>query len=263
MIRHSLAGRQPIASIPRGSIVAPYCCVGKGGMAMQKELTYEGLNAKRLANEDTFPDILRLRARRCTSWLEPAEKAMASRDYDAAFIFYWIAFNAAYSEGSSDTRSEIKKRNDFLNMVIKLDKSEKLHNAILMRYQGPINSLLNNEYVYERFWRHYSGRRGYGDWEFKFRIESGKVRTAIARGNTRYILRILFERLYVLRNQFIHGGTTWKGSVNRAQVTDGAMIMASLVPLFIELMMDNPDIPWPPPPFPLVPDPHERRQHSV
>ena len=234
-------------------------------MTMQRELSYERLNAKRKRLKDEgkfgkFPSVIGLRARRCTSWLEPAEKAMASRDYDAAFIFYWIAFNAAYSEGSSDTRSEIKKRNDFLNKVIKLDKSEKLHNAILMRYQGPINSLLNNEYVYERFWRHYSGRRGYEDWEFEFRIESGKVRTAIARGNTRYILRILFERLYVLRNQFIHGGTTWKGSVNRRQVEDGATIVAFLVPLFIRLMMDSPDADWGTAYFPLVKGSRQERQ---
>ena len=38
-------------------------------------------------------DDLNLRLRRALSWLERAEKEYATEDLDAAFIFYWIAFN--------------------------------------------------------------------------------------------------------------------------------------------------------------------------
>ncbi len=63
--------------------------------------TYEQLEAKRkrLKDEGKFGEFssgLGLRPRRCTSWLERAEQEMGRCDYDAAFIFYWIAFNAAY-----------------------------------------------------------------------------------------------------------------------------------------------------------------------
>ena len=50
----------------------------------------------------------------------------------------------------------------------------------------------------------------------------------------------------------MHGGATWHGSVNRAQVGDGARIMAFLVPLFVSLMMANPDEDWGPPDYPVV-----------
>ena len=70
--------------------------------------------------------------------------------------------------------------------------------------------------------------------------------------DTRTILSELFDRLYVLRNQIMHGGATWKGSVNRPQVRDGARIMAFLVPRFASLMMSNPRIDWGPPRFPVV-----------
>lgn len=66
------------------------------------------------------------------------------------------------------------------------------------------------------------------------------------------VLAILFDRLYVLRNQLMHGGATWNGSVNRAQVRDGARIMAFLVPLFLKLMLDNPAEPWGAPRYPPV-----------
>ena len=64
------------------------------------------------------------------------------------------------------------------------------------------------------------------------------------------VLSILFDRLYVLRNQLVHGGATWNGSVNRAQVGDGARIMAFLVPLFVSLMLENPGEPWGAPRYP-------------
>jgi len=59
----------------------------------------------------------------------------------------------------------------------------------------------------------------------------------------------------VLRNQIVHGGSTWNGSVNRAQVTDGARIMGSLVPLIIDLLMEHPDEDWGTPIYPVVSEP--------
>ncbi len=61
----------------------------------------------------------------------------------------------------------------------------------------------------------------------------------MARQDTSAILAIVFDRLYVLRNQLVHGGATWNGSVNRNQVRDGARILSFLMPIFIDLMMDN------------------------
>jgi hypothetical protein len=44
----------------------------------------------------------------------------------------------------------------------------------------------------------------------------------------------------VLRNQLIHGGATWKGSVNREQLRDCTRFLATPVPVVVETMMDNP-----------------------
>lgn len=48
------------------------------------------------------------------------------------------------------------------------------------------------------------------------------ARRAYLASETGTVLMILFDRLYVLRNQIIHGGATWNSSVNRDQVRDGA-----------------------------------------
>jgi len=57
------------------------------------------------------------------------------------------------------------------------------------------------------------------------------------------VLSIVLDRLYVLRNQLVHGGATWQSAANRRQVRDGAQILTSLLPIVIDLMMadDAPD----------------------
>jgi len=65
------------------------------------------------------------------------------------------------------------------------------------------------------------------------------------------ILTIIFNRFYVLRNQVLHGGATWNSSVNRNQVNDCNSVMKVLVPLFTEIMLNNPDEEWGTLPFPV------------
>jgi hypothetical protein len=42
----------------------------------------------------------------------------------------------------------------------------------------------------------------------------------------------------------MHGGATWNSSVNRDQVRDCANLLGKLVPLVIEIMMDNVNTLW-------------------
>ena len=61
-------------------------------------------------------------------------------------------------------------------------------------------------------------------------------------GRTDAVLSIVFDRLYVLRNQLVHGGATWNSGVNREQVRDGARILMALIPAIIERMLDHPEL---------------------
>ncbi|MCA2008623.1 hypothetical protein [Tritonibacter mobilis] len=63
---------------------------------------------------------------------------------------------------------------------------------------------------------------------------------------------MLFDRLYVLRNQLIHGGATWNSSVNRDQLRDGVAILSVLMPVMIDIMMDNANEEWGKPFYPVV-----------
>ena len=213
--------------------------------------TFENLNAEWERVQDTLPDLLALRMRRALSWLERAEKE--TDDDDAAFIFYWIAFNAAYAK-DRPRDLEMRERDhfaDYFDIVLSLDTDHTIYDAIWDRFSQSIRVLLNNKFVYQPFWSHHAGR-GYDNWEYTFERRKREVHTALAELDTKVILNTLFDRLYVLRIQLMHGGATWRGSVNRAQVGDGARIMAFLVPLFVGLMMSHPENDWGPPDYPVV-----------
>ena len=219
-------------------------------------LTYEALEEKRFAAESRHPDDLRLRLRRSISWLGRAEKEMEAGDHDAAFIFYWIAFNAAYQKqytliGPPES-SERENFSDYFGRLIALDSENAVYDAVWQRFSESIRVLLNNRYVFQPFWNHLNGVPGNENWEFRFAGSRRTVGRALAKQNTEIVLSILFDRLYVLRNQLMHGGATWNGSVNRAQVRDGARIMAFLVPLFLKLMLDNSAEQWGAPRYPPV-----------
>ena len=50
------------------------------------------------------------------------------------------------------------------------------------------------------------------------------------------VLKEILERLYTLRNQILHGGTTFATGKGREQLKDGSEIMAALVPVILEIM---------------------------
>ena len=211
---------------------------------MQEQPTYKSLQARWERNSDKFPDGFNLRMRRSLSWLGRAEKEMNADDPDAAFVFYWIAFNAVYVEGKREFSSERFVFSDYFDKILELDESMAIYNLIWQEFSDPIRNLLDNRYVFEPFWRHYNGMPGNEDWEIRFYRSRQRVHTFLAEQNTKGILSTLFDRLYVLRNQLLHGGATWKGSLNRPQVKDGARVIGSLVPQFVALMMDYPENDW-------------------
>ena len=114
------------------------------------------------------------------------------------------------------------------------------------------SALLHNRYVFNPFWQHHNGIGGYEDWEERFRASERRFARALRARNTVEVLSLVFDRLYVLRNQLVHGGATWNSRVNRDQVRDGAAILAFLMPVFVDVMMDNPGEDWGRPFYPVV-----------
>lgn len=218
------------------------------------DYSFDTLKAKHRELREAWPTAISLRVHRALSWLKRAEQA--GEDDDAAFIFYWIAFNAAYAHEVNDADAEPAGERmlfkEFFSQLTGIDEAGRIYDVIWTRFPQEIRLLLENRFVYQPFWKHQNAEPGFEDWEAWFESSKRAVARAISKQDTDKILSILFDRLYVLRNQLIHGGATWNSSVNRQQVHDGAHILASLVPLFIDIMMDNPQEGWGAPYYPVV-----------
>ncbi|MDE0304042.1 MAG: HEPN domain-containing protein [Albidovulum sp.] len=208
---------------------------------MEKNTDAQRLKELQRRRRENFPPNLSLRVHRAISWVQRAEASQD--DPDAAFIFYWIAFNAVYA-GDNFVGNSKGDMSDFFGKIIKFDRSNIIYDTIWTKFHGPIRVLLQNKYVFQEFWNHQNKKPGFVDWERRFEGDNNTIRKALQYKNSTKILEKLFARLYVLRNQLVHGGATWNSSANRSQVRDGHRIMEMLVPLFIELIMANPDSDW-------------------
>lgn len=214
-------------------------------------LSHESLKAKHRLLREGHPTPLTLRVHRGLSWLGRAE---AERDdEDVRFILLWIGFNATYAADLDRALAGARDHfNSFFERLVGLDQSQRIFEAVWQRFSNEIRMLLNNKFVFAPFWADQNGLPDNKDWAQRLAASQKVVATAMAKHNTPKILSVMFDRLYVLRNQLIHGGATWHSSVNRDQVRDGAAVMGWLLPIFIEIMMDHPEQEWGMPYYPVV-----------
>ena len=214
-------------------------------------LEHSALKKRHRLVRDGHPTSLTLRIHRALSWLNRAEQA---EDVDGRFIFLWIAFNAAYAQelDDSDRASDKATFTAFLQKLCDLDTGKRIDDLIWKEFSGSIRTLLDNPYVFHLFWEFQRGRIGEDEWRDRFSSAKKSAQSALASGNTPALLSVMFNRLYTLRNQLIHGGATWDGKVNRDQLRDCTRLLGKLVPVIIALMMDNPDALWGDAVYPVV-----------
>lgn len=198
------------------------------------------LKAKLKEHEDQHERPSQVRMHRAISWLKRAEQEGA--DFDAQFIFLWISFNAAYAKELGLEHQERGLLAGFFRQLRSVDSDSRLQNLLFDRFTGPIRTLIENRFVFEPFWRALRDHDSSGHWEERFRASKREATTAIVDGHTDSVLGIVFDRLYVLRNQLIHGGATWNSGVNREQVRDGVHLLMAIVPVVIDLMLDHPEL---------------------
>jgi hypothetical protein len=198
---------------------------------------FNTLKQRHRSVRDGYPTNLNLRVHRALSWLQRAEIA---DDADSKFIFLWISFNAAYAYEIDET-SRLSEQETFKFF---LDTGKKIDGLIWKEFSGSIRVLLDNEFVFQGFWDFHAKKISEEDWKMRFAKGKHAAQTALASGNSPQLLGVVFNRLYTLRNQLIHGGATWNGSVNRKQLSDCVQLLGKLVPVIIELMIENPNTLW-------------------
>ena len=185
-----------------------------------------------------------LRMHRALSWLQRAVDEKA--DDDVAFMCLWIAFNAAYAQdngGHTDNASERQTFRNFVAEACRLDIDKALPALVWQVFPGPIRVLLDNQYLFQPFWEALNNPCADGStpahWREAFDEARVRVHRALAQQDTERVLYEVFVRLYTLRNQLMHGGSTWNSSVNRTQVRDGRDLLTRVLPVMLDVMMQN------------------------
>jgi hypothetical protein len=215
-------------------------------------LKYAQLKTRQREVRDAFAPALSLRTHRALSWLNRAEEEV--EDDDARFLFLWIAFNAAYANDFHDRKSltERKMLLLFLNRLVRLDNGRLIYQIVWDQFPTSIRMLLQNRYVFQPFWDFHAGLLEEEGWKEAFERSRKSANRALGRTDTTRVLAEVFDRLYTLRNQLVHGGATWNSSVNRAQLKDASNILGHLVPTIIHLMMEHHGQVWGDPCYPVV-----------
>jgi len=218
---------------------------------MENSLCYRQLKVRQSEVHDTLAPNLSLRVHRALSWLRRAEQECD--DADARFIFLWIALNAAYANELRNHPGFTERRMlvQFLQRLIGTDREQLLYRIVWSEFSKSIRLLIDNKYVYQPYWDHQSGRQEEG-WEKDFQRSRAAAYRALGRMETVKVLAVVFDRLYTLRNQLIHGGATWNSSVNRAQLRDATAILDRLVPAIIHIMLECGGGVWGEPLYPVV-----------
>lgn len=189
----------------------------------------------------TLPETLTIRLHRAISWLKSAEKQ--EDNLDLKFISLWVSFNACYAVdiNGMNSRPEKAKLRDFTSSLVQFDQN-RLYNLFWEKYSGPVKVLIENKFVFEKFWEYTRGESD--DYEIAFIKSITHATNCLSKQNIEGLLEIVLERLYTLRNQLIHGGATYNSKLNRSQLRDACNIMQLLVPIIIDIMLENGEHDW-------------------
>lgn len=199
------------------------------------------IQLSRKLKASNLPETLTIRIHRAISWVKSAEKQ--DGNLDMKFLSLWIALNACYGVDLNgiNSKSERAKLRDFISSLVLYDRS-RLYNLFWEKFSGPVRVLIENKFIYEKFWEFNRGE--IDDYLTPFNKSITTTHNCLSKENIEGLLEIVLERLYTLRNSIVHGGATFNSKLNRTQLRDASNIMKLLVPIIIDIMMENGNHNW-------------------
>ena len=206
-------------------------------MIKSKELIVDFKSKKNSFNED-----FAIRIHRSLSWLKRSEVEI--EDMDAKFIFLWISFNSIYSglEGFDEKSYVQNVFSKYFEMLVLNDRENFIYNYIWKKFTTTIKSVITNEFLLPSYWKFHDSNPKL--WVDIYEKQKKIVNKALSNKDSINILNILFDRLYVLRNQVFHGNATWNSKINREQLYKCTDLLSEVLPIFILIMIENPSFNW-------------------
>jgi len=162
-------------------------------------------------------NTIRVRLHRCWSWLERVEELAAAgvETEDDRLIYGWVALNSLYGRWDWEQRepvNDLDSLTSFLERLWAFDHDGALP-ALLLTNRALARSIVGDEYLSRFFWK-YPGQ----DQIRSVRNLRRKFDVWLEEGHFAKALDLTLKRVYLARCQLIHGGATYRSSLNRASI---------------------------------------------
>jgi hypothetical protein len=195
------------------------------------------------------------RLQRADSWIQAASALPPDRLHEA-FIFLYIAFNCLYGRRKYEgDASQIEEDLDaFFTKVLAMHERDAAEGERILtgalkvcREDGAV--LIRDRFLVNRYWR---GNQPPATLQPKLNKEAVGALEALADGDYREYLGLVFHRISVLRNQVMHGCATYGArSYGRASLAKALRVLRVLIPAFYQLARRyGHDLSWDPIPYP-------------
>ena len=172
-----------------------------------------------------------IRVWRALSWLERAE-SLDSADIEGRFISAWIGFNALYGQLDPDRHAwgDREAWSAFLAHTWRIDSDVRLRKSMTRR-QMRVLRIIEDKYLSHRFWREGDAAKS------PIRQELRDAMTWFGGPKMLKVLQLLFDRLYVLRNQLLHGASTKGSKLNRRPLREAGNLLIELLAEILGVMI--------------------------
>ncbi len=176
------------------------------------------------------------RFHRACSWIDRIEKQELTADLDMQLVSLWIAFNALYGQWDEERREPKGERESwrkFIDRIAAIDRQGQLIDA-LEQHKRLVVALCEDPFISGNFWNNsnYDRRRQPKKKVFKVREWYREKRWAM-------VLDEVFERIYLMRCQLVHGAATYGSKLNRKSLKHCVMMLRQLLPVVMLVLVDD------------------------
>jgi len=181
--------------------------------------------------EGRVREAYNIRVWRALSWLERAQ-GLDPADIEGRFISAWIGFNALYGRLDPERHAygDREAWSTYLANVRRIDVDGKV-GALLRKRQLRARRLIEDKYLSARFWLMGNAAKP------EIRQELKNAIAWFQQENNLKVQHLLFDRLYVMRNQLLHGASTKGSKLNRRPLREAGDLLIELLAEFLSLMI--------------------------
>jgi Apea-like HEPN len=178
---------------------------------------------------------LAVRVHRAFSWLEAAENSSAEVP-DVRLILSWIGFNALYGSWNSakgEPEPDFFTLKKFVSLILAIDKDNVLPDTLCIQ-RPRIANLFHDRFVSDYYWKTIGKKAS-------FSVERGRYLCDRLFAEKKWLMLLdeLFQRIYLVRCQLVHGASTHGSSLNRKAVAESAGVIDQLLRSTLRVVIDH------------------------